>query len=470
MAQLRALNLIDSQWQGTLGARTGDSVNPASGQEIGSFAAGGRADAQQAIAAARRAFERGAWSHDATLRVRILLGWAERLARRGDLAHLLTLENGKVLAQSRRELAVAIAGLRRHAGQLRYLSGRGGSAPLPGAPAGVAALIVPWHAPLALLVGSLAPALAAGCTAVVKPAPQSAQIVAALIGEFCALEELPAGVVNLVSETGHEVERELVRSSDVDVLCFTGSQETGRKIMRAAGTKKLLLDLAGKSCCVVFADVDMGAVARKLAAAATVAAGQHCSAPRRILVHTSRFDEAKAALRDALGQVVVGAGEQPGCGMGPLIDAPALVAAGVRTEQALDRCDEVILRGGRRGGALANGYFLSPTLVAQRDCAAASTHDDIFGPFVALGQFDADSEALACVNRMCQLHSVSLWTGAPARVQPLVQALHHDRVRINHHNWLAPRAGRALQRGQCPQCALLDFIDMPYEGEPPCKG
>jgi betaine-aldehyde dehydrogenase len=466
--QLRALNLIDNQWQGTLGGRAGDSINPASGQEIGTFAASGKADAEQAVAAARRAFERGAWSHDAALRVRVLLGWAERLEQRPGLAHLLTRENGKILAQSRRELAVAVASLRGHAEQLRRLSARGGGAVLDGSPLGVAAIVVPWHAPLALLAGSLGPALAAGCTAVVKPAPQSAQLVAAVIAELSALVELPAGVVNLVSEAGHAAELELVRSSGVDVLCFTGSHESGKKIAQAAaGTKKLLLDLAAKSCCVVLSDVEMGAVAPQLAAAATVAAGQHCSAPRCILVHASRFEEAKAALRHALGRVVVGVGEQPGCGMGPLIDAAALVAAGVRTEQALARCDEIILQGGRGGGALARGYFLSPTLVAQRDCGAGSVHDDILGPFVAIRQFEEEGEALDCVNGMSLMHSVSLWTSDVDRIGALVQALRHDCVRVNQHHWLAPRTGRAVQPGKREPGALYDF--MSCAGEDPCN-
>jgi acyl-CoA reductase-like NAD-dependent aldehyde dehydrogenase len=151
-------------------------------------------------------------------------------------------------------------------------------------------------------------------------------------------------------------------------------------------------------------------------------------------------------------------------------------------EQALDRYDEVLLHGSRRRGALAAGYFLSPTLVAQRDCAAASLHDEIFGPFVAIGQFDADSEALACVTRMSQVHPVSLWTGAVARVHSLALALalRHGRVRVNQHNWLSPRAGRAVQPGQRRPCGLLlDFMASPAahcageaadEKGTPCKG
>jgi acyl-CoA reductase-like NAD-dependent aldehyde dehydrogenase len=180
-------------------------------------------------------------------------------------------------------------------------------------------------------------------------------------------------------------------------------------------------------------------------------------------VHASGFEQARAALKLALAQVRVGPGEQPGCGMGPLIDAPALVAAGVRTEQVLSRCDDVILRGSRGSGPLSDGYFLSPTLVVQHDCAADSAHDEIFGPFVAIGQFEDDSEALACVNAMHQAHSVSLWSGAVARVQPLLQALHHGRVGLNRHNWLAPRTRGAMQLDRRQPCALFDFVALPGE-------
>ena len=454
--RLRALNLIGGQWQRSSGARDGDSINPANGGEIGTFAASATADAIQAIEAARRAFEGGGLSRDPSRRAALLLRWADRLAGRDDLAQLLTLENGKVLAQSRQEIAAAVACVRQCAGHLQH----GALAAMQ--PAGVAAIIVPWHAPVASLVAWLAPALAAGCAAVVKPARQSAQVSAAVIAELAAVEGLPCGVVNLLSETGHEVARELVASRQVDVLCFTGSQETGRKMTVAAApsAKKLLLDLAGKSCSLVFSDVDVQAVAARLAAAAIVASGQHGSAPRRILVHASCFDEAKAALKRALEQVVVGAGDQAGCGMGPLIDAPALVAVGVRTEQALARCDEVVLRGRRAGGALASGYFLSPTLVARRDCADGSSHDEIYGPFVSLGQFEEEGEAVGFANAMPLARSVSVWSGDAERVLRLACALRNDSVQANRHDWLQP--GVSMAHSGCRVCgSVSDFFAAP---------
>ena len=454
--RLRALNLIGGQWQPASGAREGDSINPANSREIGTFAASGAADAMQAIEAARRAFEAGGLSRDPALRAGLLLRWADRLAGRDDLAQLLTLENGKVLAQSRQEIAAAVACLRQYAAQLRH-----GVSPAMHA-AGVVAIIVPWHAPVASLVAWLAPALAAGCAAVVKPARQSAQVSAAVIAELAAVDGMSCGVVNLVLETGQEVARELVASRQVDVLCFTGSQETGRKMTLAAApsAKKLLLDLSRKSCSLVFADIDVQAVATRLAAAAIVGSGQHSSAPRRILVHASCFGQAKAALKRAFEEVVVGAGDRAGCGMGPLIDAPALVAVGVRTEQALARCDEVLLHGRRAGGELADGYFVSPTLVAQGDCADPCAPEEIYGPFVAIGRFDEEDDALACANAMSMARSVSLWTGDVARARRLAGALRNDSVLINQHDWLA-QGGSMAHPGRQPRGALSEFFAMP---------
>ncbi|MBZ2210045.1 aldehyde dehydrogenase family protein [Massilia soli] len=464
---LHALNLIAGQWQLAGSARAGDSINPANGREIGSFAASAAADGRRAIDAARRAFECGGLARDPAQRARLLLRWADRLAGRADLAQLLTLENGKVLAQSRREISSAIARLRQDAGVLLQAAAAGDAGLAAAQPAGVVAILVAWQAPVALLVASLAPALAAGCSAVVKPARQCAQITAAVIGELAALEELPPGVVNLVSETGQEVARELVASHHVDILCFTGLQETGRKMAQAAAPsgKRLLLDLTGKSCSLVFSDIDVQAVARQLAAAALIAAGQHSSAPRRILVHASCFDTVKAALKRALGQVILGAGDRADCGLGPLIDAPALVAAGVRTERALEHCDEVVLHGRRAGGELAGGYFLSPTLVVERDCAGASSIEEVYGPFLSIGQFETDDEATAYANAMRVARSVSVWTGDAARGERLAHALCSDSILINRHDWLATGGAapcdRIVHPGRQTRSTFADFLATP---------
>lgn len=459
-ARLRAQNLIGGAWQGAAGARTGDSINPADCREIGSYAASGAVDARQAIAAARRAFDAGGLAPEPPRRAALLLAWANRLAAHPGLAQLLTLENGKVLAQAQAEVDYALACLRAHAGQL--LNGE-----VSGPAAGVVAILPPAHAPVAVLMAALAPALAAGCTVIVTPARQSAQVTAAVLAELMAVGSVPAGVVNLVLEAGREVARELVASHGVEVVCFTGSQERGRKMAQVAApsAKRLLFDLRRKACSLVFDDVDLHAVAAQLAKAALCGTGQHSSAPRRILVQASRFVAAKVALRRALAQVAPGAGLDPGSGMGPLIDASAMVAVGVRTEQALARCDAVLLQGRRAGGTLADGYFLTPTLVAEDAYGDALWMEEIHGPFISLGSFADEDAACTGANGLHLAHSVSIWSDDPHRAARVAAALGSDCVLHNRHDWLAPAAATRAHgmpiHGRHACSILSDFLATP---------
>lgn len=448
MSNLNALNYIDGQWQGAAGGVTGESRNPADGSVIGTYAASGQREARLAIASAREAFETSLWAHDARLRQTVLLGWADRLEKRQELAALLTQENGKVLAQSRGEMAAAISEIRYYAGLTRHIPGHfmevepgAYSATLREA-AGVAGLIIPWNAPVVLLIRSLAPALAAGCTVVVKPAHQTAQITTQVLRDLAAIESLPRGVLNLVLERGSEVAQELVASTEVDVLSFTGSNLTGQRIMAAAAPtmKKLSLELGGKSSCLVFPDADVKTVAQRLATAATIISGQQCTAARRVLVHASRYDEMKGALKNALEAIVVAPGDAPGAGMGPLIDADSLGRVASDVERALDMADEVVLRGGRGGGKLAGGHFLTPTLVAHGDTGAFFTQDEIFGPFVVLEKFEDEKEAVARANHTVFGLSASVWTADGDRGMRLARALRNGTVWINDHNRLFAEA------------------------------
>jgi acyl-CoA reductase-like NAD-dependent aldehyde dehydrogenase len=345
-------------------------------------------------------------------------------------------------------MAGAISEIRYYAGLARHMPGNFQEVE-PGAysatlreAAGVAGLIIPWNAPVVLLIRSLAPALAAGCTVVIKPAAQTAQINAQVIRELAAIEGLPAGVVNVLTETGHAVAKELVASPDVDVLSFTGSNETGRRIMADAAPtmKKLSLELGGKSCCLVFPDTDIQAVARQLASAATIIAGQQCTAARRVLVHASRYEEMKQALKAALGSIVVGPGDRAGSGMGPLIDANSLALVDGQVQRALDTCDEVVLRGSRLGGELAGGFFLTPTVVAHEDPSAFFCQDEIFGPFLVLEKFDDEQSAVARANNTVFGLSASVWTADGDRGMRLARALRSGTVWINDHNRLFAEA------------------------------
>ncbi len=472
--------LIAGRWQDASDGSFADSLDPADGSTIGRFARGGVDDARAAIAAARSAFERPEWAQAARTRQMVMLQWADSLERKADeLARLLTRENGKVLAQSRGEIGGAISEIRYYAGLARYIPGHvfevepGVFSTLLKEPAGVAGLIIPWNAPVVLLIRALTPALAAGCTVVIKPAPQSALITGAVVAELHEVLQRHgaafAGVVNLVSESGHAIAQELVASRDVDVISFTGSNATGARIMAAAAPtmKKLSLELGGKSACLVFQDADVARVAPQLAAAATIISGQQCTAARRVLVHASLYPVMKAALARALDAMVVGPGASDGVQIGPLIDAASRERVGAQIERAMDEADEVVLRGRRPDGVLARGNFLTPTLVAHRDSGAFFVQEEIFGPLVVIEQFDDERDAVRRANHSDFGLSASVWTNDGNRALRVARALRNGTVWINDHNKLFAeaetggyrRSGLGRLHGYD---ALIDFVEIKH--------
>lgn len=446
---IRALNHIAGRWQLSASGRFADAHDPASTEPIGHFADSDIGDAEAAIAAARRAFERSDWAQAPRTRQIALLDWANRLEARADaLAKLLTQENGKVLAQSRAEIAGAISEVRYYAGLARHIPGHvlevepGVYSTMLREPAGVVGIIVPWNAPVVLLVRSLAPALACGCTTVVKPAPQTALITAAVIAELVAVEALPPGVINLVSESGHAVAQTLVASPEVDVLSFTGSNVVGQRIMADAAPtmKKLSLELGGKSACLVFADADIPTVAPKLATAATIISGQQCTAARRVLVHASRLNEMKHALTSSLRALRIAPGQADGAEIGPLIDATAHKQVSERVAAALELADEVLLPGGRPVDTPTTGHFMAPSLVFHHDSSAFFIQEEIFGPFLVLEVFEDERDAVLRANHSEFGLSASVWTHDNARALRVARALRNGTVWINDHNRLFAEA------------------------------
>lgn len=424
------------------------SINPATGAVVGHVRADGAAQATAAIAAARAAFDTTLWPQSPRDRQMALLRWADALeADLARLAELLTLTNGKPLGASKGELGAAISEIRYYAGLTRHNPGHamevapGEISVMLREPAGVAGIIVPWNAPAVLLIRSLVPALAVGCTTVTKPAPQTALFTAACMAPLFEDAAIPAGVVNVVFEVGHDAAQTLVTAPDVDVISFTGSNAVGQRIMADAAPtmKKLSLELGGKSCCIVLQDADIGAVAPKLAAAATIISGQQCTAARRVLVHESRLDEAKSALSAALQAVSIGDGMSDGTAMGPLIDIKSRDRVMRDCETVYDTADQVVLRGGPLDGPKGSA-FMSPALVVHGDPNAGFVQDEIFGPLVVLETFRDEADAVAKANNTVYGLSASVWTHRGDASWRLARALRNGTVWINDHNRLFAEA------------------------------
>ena len=470
----QARHFIEGQWCDD--GEWSDSLDPANGEPLGRFADGGEAQARYAVEAAARAFKNPQWAQNPRLRQQVMLDWATALkSRQDELAQLLTRENGKPLAQSRGEIGGAISEILYYAGLARHNPGHvlevapGEFSTMLREPAGVAALIIPWNAPAVLLVRALAPALAAGCTCVVKPAPQTTLFNAAFLAPLLELPALAPGVVNLFAETGHAGAAYLVATPEVDVLSFTGSTATGTRIMQDAALtmKKLSLELGGKSCCLVLEDADIAAVAPKLAAAATIISGQQCTSARRVLVHASRATDMKKALTAALAEIRLGHGLEAATQMGPLIDLRSRELVDQRIRESMDSCDEVLLAGGRPSGMPDSGAFLSPTLIAHQDSGAFFCQEEIFGPLLVLETFEDDIEAVHRANHTEFGLSASVWTSDGARALRLARALRNGTVWINDHNKLFAeaetggyrRSGLGRLHGYD---ALLDFTELKH--------
>ena len=436
---------IEGAWRGE--GAVAEARDPASGEVVGTHHTGSAALADEAVASAGRAFAAGGWSAKPRLRQAVLLEAADRFAARsGEIATLLVAESGKRRVEAEGEVRALVSEFRYYAGLARTIQGRiteideGQVSFLHREAAGVAAVIVPWNAPVALLARSLAPALAAGCTAVVKPAPQTAGVNALLMRCLAEIPDLPRGVVNSVNEAGSAVGRALVASPGVDVVSFTGSTATGKAIMAdAAGTlKRLSLELGGKAPSLVFADADLDRLLPEIVRGIVPHSGQMCIAIGRVLVESSIADAFAAKLVEALGSLRLGPGADPATELGPLIDL-----------SNRDRILDLVSRAGRHGdillrgeaadtGVLRGGAYVSPSVVATSETDSFLVQDELFGPVVSLERFRDEEEAVALANATRYGLAASVFTADGARGQRIARALRTGTVWINAHNRLFP--------------------------------
>jgi len=441
-----AHHYIGRSWIGS--EETEISTDPATGETLGRAALGSDDLAAQAVLAAREAFETTNWSADPRLRARTMLEIADRIeARHDELARLLVRENGKVLGQAKGEIAAGFGEMRYYAGLARNVFGRttetgpGKLSLLTREAAGVVSVIVPWNAPVTLLVRSVAPALAAGCTVVIKPAPQTPLINAEILRCFDAVADLPKGVVNSVNENGIAVGHILSTHPEIDVVSFTGSSRTGKTIMKnAADTlKHVSLELGGKAPALVFPDADLDRAVNEIRRSSIVLTGQMCTAISRILVHESIEAELISRLTTAYQAVSVGPGLESGVEMGPLIDHSNRNRILGLIERARDEA-EMLLEGSAPGGALAQGAFVTPSMFRIRDTAHDLVQDELFGPIVSVEPFADEKQAVAMANATRYGLASSVYTSDLNRAMRLGRKLKFGTVWLNAHNRLLAEA------------------------------
>ncbi len=437
-----ALNYIGGAWIG--GEPAVESLNPADGSVLGVYRPGNAALAAQAVAAARAAFDTTGWSASPRQRAAALFELADRLeAAKDELADLIVAENGKLKREAVGEMLGAISEARYYAGLTRTVLGRtletapGNFSMMNREAAGVVAVIVPWNAPVTLLVRSLTPALAAGCTVVIKPAPQTPLIHALVMRCIDQCPSLPKGVVNSVNENGIAVGEALVASEDVDVISFTGSSATGKRIMAGAAPtlKRLSLELGGKAPALVFADADLDGAVRELTSASLMMAGQICVAATRFLVAKSIETEFTARIKAAFEAVRTGPGADPASQMGALIDRASQARVARLIEQAGDE-GELVLRGGAPAGALAAGAFLTPTLFRIDDVRSSLVQEELFGPIVSIETFEDEQEAVAKANVTRYGLAASVFTRDLNRATRVPRAIRAGTVWLNCHSRL----------------------------------
>ena len=449
-ALLRSEAYLDGQW--VSGAERFAVTNPATGETVAEVPNLRRADAEAAIAAADAAWP--AWRASSPKeRAKILHRWFDLMVAHGeDLARIITAEQGKPLAEARGEVGYASSFVEWFAEEGKRIAGEVPAHPDPAnrivvlrQPVGVCAAITPWNFPAAMITRKAAPALAAGCTMVVKPAAQT-PLTALALAVLAERAGIPRGVLNIVpcsSSNTPEIGEALTESPAVRKLTFTGSTGVGRKLMRdsAATIKKVSLELGGNASLLVFDDVDLDQAIAGVMQAKYRNTGQSCIAANRIFVQASIHDAFIDKLAAAIRGLSVGAGDQDSVAIGPLIDAAAVAKVEAHVADAAAKGAKVLEGGGRHA---LGGNFFEPTLLTRVTPDMSVFTDETFGPVAPVIRFETEAEAIALANDSPFGLAAYLFTRDMARTWRVAEALEAGMVGVNTgliSNEVAPFGG-----------------------------
>lgn len=435
--------LIGGAWVDALSGERIAVSDPATGDALGTVAQGGADDVARAVDAARAAFASGPWADmPAAGRAALLNRLADLIEANADeIALIESLDGGNPITSVRRlDLGMAITNLRSIAGWADKIWGDVPMVPAatPGMayvvrePIGVVAAITPWNAPFLMAVHKIAPALAMGCTVILKPA-ELAPFSAIRLGELALEAGFPAGVLNIVTGFGHVAGQALVDHPGVDKISFTGSTRVGRSILAgsAAGMKRVTLELGGKSPIIVMADADIDRAAIAIADEIALKSGQYCAAGTRLFAHPAIHDTLVAAIARRLATKRLGAGLDAGCEVGPLISRAQLDRVTALVDEALADGAVAVL-GGK--AVARSGFFFEPTVLTGVTPEMRVYREEVFGPVLSVTLIDPDADlaAIAALANDTEYGlAAKIWTRDLAATHQLARMIRAGSITIN---------------------------------------
>jgi len=434
---------INGQWTDTQGGSQMKIENPANGEIIGYVVNASRADVDAAVQAAKTAFYDGRWSRlTPSQRSNALLKLADLFeARMEDIARTETLQTGKpfAFASLGADMPFAVDNIRFFAAAARDVHGSHAGEYLGGytsifrrEPVGVVGQIAPWNYPVMMAIWKLGPALAAGCTVVLKPAPTT-PLTSLMLAELCLEAGIPEGVVNVVTG-GNDTGQALVEHPDVRMISLTGSTGTGRKVMETAAKtlKRVHLELGGKAPILVFDDADLDHMAPVVALGATFNTGQDCTAATRIYAEKDRFEMVKEAMVEAVRAIKVGDPLDESTQVGPLISAiqRERVSGFVNRARA---AGATILTGGGVPSGMGSGYYYEPTVIYDVEQSAEIIQSEVFGPVITIQSFSNEEQAVNYGNDVQYGLAASVFTKDIGRAMRVSAALEFGTVWVNDH-------------------------------------